>query len=74
MSTKTKTTVIMELLEENKRNHEKLSSCKLPHHFPEADLGYIPFHMHKCTKCGGEIDAHGLLWYNRGLDHGRNAK
>jgi hypothetical protein len=60
------------IMREIYENRDKLRDCNKPHDFsidlnPERKLGK----RWKCSKCGGEIDAIGKMWYERGLEDGK---
>jgi len=70
---------MLALWEEVKANSKRLVDCSGPHDFVgiEAELqgetkdGGKLYRRYVCTKCGGKILSHDKLWYERGLQHGR---
>lgn len=56
------------------RNIKILLGCAGPHSFrivdvdPDLPSGVLL----ECIRCGGQLDAVAVLWYQRGLAHGRN--
>lgn len=61
------------LIDKAIENVKKLNSCKGPHDFVPAE-GEKPGKNARrltCAVCGGSVDGHGKLWYERGLKHGR---
>lgn len=60
---------ILEILDDVKQNHVRLSRCPGPHDFVKFKEGAGKRHE-KCTKCGGITSEVNASWYRRGLEHG----
>lgn len=58
-----------EEFENVRANLSKLGLCKRPHEFIKQGEGLRA--KHRCTKCGGEVDALYADWYNQGLEDGK---
>jgi hypothetical protein len=63
-----------EVWNEVQENHRRLDLCVVPHEFtvditPDRTL----FKRWACSKCGGQVDAPGKLWYERGLKDSRTS-
>lgn len=54
-----------------KANLEKLKSCPGPHDFRAMYPGRTFNQRYRCEKCGGEIGPTEQIWYQRGLEHGK---
>ncbi len=54
-----------------KANHASLEACK------RHDFGSLDNHKlgakYTCKHCGGTADAVAVLWYRRGLEHGKQS-
>lgn len=61
-----------------KMNINALANCKGPHDFQPIDVGnerVMAFNRKKrCALCSGELNELDVLWYERGLQHGRNER
>lgn len=53
-------------------NAKKLDECVGPHDFSKPDPAdsKLP-RRYFCTKCGGWLAAVEVIWYKKGLEHGR---
>ena len=72
--TKEEAKAIFQSIQENSR---RLSECSGPHDFSEivaSDHASLAFQKKRCTKCKGTLNALDVLWYERGLNHGRQEK
>lgn len=58
---------------EVKANSKRLDDCETPHEFVEYEQE-PNFRKKRCTKCLGTLSAIDALWYERGLQHGRESK
>ncbi len=56
---------------EVKANHAKLNGCAGPHDFVDSQPRVTDPLKYVCKLCGGGVDHHAFLWYQRGLAHGR---
>jgi len=57
-----------------KENNAKLHQCKGPHIFvpyTEDVSALRAFRKKRCIKCSGTLNDLDVLWYERGLKHGR---
>lgn len=52
-------------------NNRALISCAGPHDFQPL---YPDSEIRRCSKCGGTISPIAFAWYERGLNHGLQAK
>ena len=53
------------IFEEVKANHARLAACER-HDFEPIDAAKRRS-PHRCRRCGGELNALNVSWYNRGL-------
>lgn len=60
-----------EIWKEVKANNETLNKCEGPHTFKSHKV--VKFKW-VCSKCGGHTSATQKVWYEKGLEHGRNKK
>ncbi len=64
------------IVEEVRLNNKRLQDCPGPHDFV-LEKGQEPMPLsrrkYRCTRCNGTVDAITLLWYSKGLEHGRKA-
>lgn len=60
------------LIEHVKANVAALDACPGPHDFVDITPGKIIGKRYRCSTCLGEIDGVALVWYQRGLVHGRH--
>lgn len=58
-----------QIAEQVRANARKLDSCTR-HMFEPLGADRPPF-RYACITCGGEVDAHGFYWYEKGLAHGK---
>lgn len=58
------------LLAEIQENRARLEGCEGPHHFVDFDVTKWPRRM-RCTKCNGLLSYADVIWYMRGVEHGR---
>jgi len=64
---------IKQIWRDVKANHDKLDKCEGPHEFKPIPVeGKTLVRDYLCSKCGGKIDAIHKIWYERGLEHGKN--
>jgi hypothetical protein len=65
-----------QLWEEVKANHARLEACP-GHRFEPiewVDTGKEIPRKHRCAVCGGWADSIAVIWYERGVAHGRAAR
>ena len=68
---------VMDRWESVKANRKLLNECELPHDFDQTtrpDNPLSPRARFLCSKCKGHVSGVEKLWYERGLEHGRNEK
>jgi hypothetical protein len=61
---------VKRIWESVKANQMLLDSCKAPHDFQPVETSGKFVREHKCSKCGGVLEATKALWYVKGLLHG----
>lgn len=54
-----------------KANHKLLKECEGQHNFQSDNPGDMNA-LFVCSKCGGKIKKAAWIWYQLGLEHGRN--
>lgn len=65
------------IFEQVKANHAKLAACKGPHNFQTYGDQNSPlraFKKKRCELCLGELNELDVIWYERGLKHGREER
>ena len=60
------------LWEQVKRNRRILDSCDTHSFELLGPKDQSPFwRRYRCSRCGGDVDAHARHWYNLGFQHGK---
>jgi hypothetical protein len=59
------------LFEQVKENHRILDSCTRHAFDIDKNPGQVFGKKWECSNCGGNVDSMAKLWYERGLQHGK---
>jgi hypothetical protein len=65
-----KVTNLKSIWDSAKKNIQTLDNCAGPHDF-EPIANPTNAKKFRCKLCGGDVDADGNYWYEKGLAHGR---